>query len=94
MIIYHYHPDTGKYLHITTEADEDPLEPGRYLIPANATDKTPPYSSDTQQTVFRDGNWVVEKRPPAPVIKKNITLAPEGGLFHNVSIKRALKGGV
>jgi hypothetical protein len=94
MFIYHYHPETGEYLHITTEADEDPLEPGRFVIPAHATDKTPPYSSQEQWTVFRDGGWVVEDKPRPPAIDNQLKRAPVGGLFHDVSIKRALKGGV
>lgn len=92
--VYHYKADTGEYLHIVTDADEDPMEPGRYLVPANSTTKIPPFSSDTQWTVFRDGDWVVEPKPKPDALQTNVKLAPQLGLFHNVSIMRALKGGV
>jgi hypothetical protein len=94
MLVYHYSPDTGAYLNIATDADPDPMEPGRFLIPANATEKVPPFTATGQWALFRDDDWVVEKKPEPPVIGKNITLAPESGLYWNVSIKRALKGGL
>ncbi|EGJ51834.1 tail fiber assembly protein [Desulfocurvibacter africanus] len=46
MQIYHYHPETHEYLS-STPADLDPLETElagepRYLVPAQATEQTPP----------------------------------------------------
>lgn len=74
MKIYHYHPETGKYLG-QGEADNDPLIEGNWLIPAHATNIAPPQSSEKQYTAFIDGDWrlidfpqpVLEPEPePAP----------------------------
>ena len=95
MIVYNYHPDTGAYLNTSTPADPDPLQPGEWLIPANATPLVPPNVGDakTRQAVFRDGAWSVETIPVPPAIHANYEQAP-GGLWPRMSIKEALKGGV
>lgn len=56
MKIHSYHPATGEYIG-TTEADESPLEPGVFLIPAQATDVAPPARREQSARVFVDGNW-------------------------------------
>lgn len=58
MQIYHYHPATGEYLGEGT-ADESPLEPGKYLIPAHATTTAPPTAMSGKVRVWR-GEWVFE----------------------------------
>jgi len=58
MQIYHYHPATGEYLGDGT-ADESPLEPGAYLVPAHATTTAPPTSMAGKVRVWR-GEWVFE----------------------------------
>jgi hypothetical protein len=63
MKIYHYHPETGEYLGEGL-ADESPLEPGVYLIPAQATIKEPPRNIKPSQRLAFDGeNWVVYEKP-------------------------------
>lgn len=74
MQIFHFDPTTGEYLG-TSAADESPLEPGIYLIPAYATEDEPPAVAAGQRAVF-DGAWRVEAIPlpeplpeePAPVV--------------------------
>ena len=51
MKIYNYHPDY-KYFYCESEADESPLEPGAFLIPAHATDIQPPTCESNQIQVF------------------------------------------
>lgn len=58
MQIYHYHPVTGEFLGEGV-ADESPLEPGAYLVPAHATATAPPTSMAGKVRVWR-GEWVFE----------------------------------
>ena len=58
MQIYHYHPASGEYLGEGT-ADESPLEPGNYLVPAHATTTAPPTAMSGKVRVWR-GEWQFE----------------------------------
>ena len=60
MQIYHYHQDTNEYLS-TDVADPNPLEPGKYLIPKNAT--TIPVIEKTTNTiqVFENNEWILKE---------------------------------
>jgi hypothetical protein len=65
MKIHHYDQNTGEYLGEGV-ADADPLEPGRWLIPANATNVQPPEHVEGSTRHFLAGGW--EYRDiPAPV---------------------------
>jgi len=69
MLIYHYVPGTGLFCGQDV-ADESPLEPGVYLIPACATELVPPTPGANQQVVFSNGAWALQDIPvptPAPV---------------------------
>jgi hypothetical protein len=63
MNIYHYIADTGIF-YSEGVADESPLEPSVFLIPAYATTVTPPEVADPEVAVFRNGAWSVEVLPP------------------------------
>lgn len=69
MKVYNYNP-TNKVYTYEEEADPDPLVPGRWLIPANATTITPPVLRDNEVVRFIEETqtWeVVEvKRPVMP----------------------------
>lgn len=72
MQIYHYDPKTGEYLG-SGIADESPLEPGVFLIPANATSKEPPAIVSGKVNRYQAGSWLTEDNPvpepePSPVI--------------------------
>jgi hypothetical protein len=56
MKIYHYHPDYKTYLGFSY-ADESPLEPGVFLIPAHATDTEPPDHQEGKIHIFNGTSW-------------------------------------
>jgi hypothetical protein len=62
MDIFHYHPDTGIYLGQGV-ADESPLEPGVWLIPAHATELEPPQPSKGKQIAWSGDSWDVQPIP-------------------------------
>ena len=65
MNIYHYTPNTNAF-HSVGLADESPLEPGVFLVPANATTVAPPELGESQIAVFNNGAWQVQTLPPPP----------------------------
>jgi hypothetical protein len=67
MKIYHYHPETGVLLG-EGMADESPLEPGVWLIPAYATALKPPESPLGWQVINTNGRWELQliPKPPEP----------------------------
>ena len=66
MKIFHYDPKTGVFV-APGLADESPLEPGVFLVPAHATDIAPPNVAENEIAVFADGNWgTVTVAPPDP----------------------------
>jgi hypothetical protein len=65
MKTYNYAPDTGIF-YAEGLADESPLEPGVFLIPAHATTLKPPKATLPNVAVFKDGKWSIETLPPPP----------------------------
>jgi hypothetical protein len=62
MKIYNYHPEYKHFIG-TSVADESPLEPGIYLIPAHATDIKPPTCESNQIQIFNETSWdIVEDK--------------------------------
>lgn len=51
MKIHHYHPVTGEFKG-TTDARPDPLDKGKFLMPANSTTKTPPAGQTGKARLF------------------------------------------
>lgn len=65
MKIYNYEAHTGKYIN-ESYADESPLEPGVFLLPALAT-TIEPLPQQTGKTVnFENEVWVYKDIPTAP----------------------------
>jgi hypothetical protein len=59
-LIYNYHPLSGVFL-CATIADESPLEPGVFVVPAFATEIATPAVDEGQVAVFQDGVWLVKR---------------------------------
>lgn len=75
MDIYNYDANTGEYLSSST-AEESPLEPGVFLIPAYATELLPPVPGIGQAVKFISGAWAVVDIPqPVPPVPHVPTLA-------------------
>jgi hypothetical protein len=62
---YSFHPSTGVFLGVDF-AQESPLEPGVFLLPAGATFVEPPQVSENQQAVWLGDSWEVQDTPPEP----------------------------
>jgi hypothetical protein len=66
MRIWHYHYITGELLGEDV-ADESPLQPGQFLIPANSTTQSPPDPQDGKMIVYQEGQWELRDIPqPEP----------------------------
>lgn len=57
MIAYDYDPETGEYIG-AAECQENPMEPGTYLIPNHATLTVPPEAVAHTARCFRNGEWI------------------------------------
>lgn len=77
VLVYNYHPKTGVLLS-TTEADESPLEPDHFLIPAYATRIQPPAVPQGSHAIFDGKAWRLEVDLES--IRQRIKAAP-GELF-------------
>jgi hypothetical protein len=62
MKIYHYNPVTLQYIGEGL-ADQDPLEQGKWLVPANATLVNPLPTQDSKTIHFVNGQWVYQDIP-------------------------------
>lgn len=58
MKIYNYHPEYKIYIG-SSDADESPLEPGVFLIPAYATELEPPTCTESEIQIFDENSWVI-----------------------------------
>lgn len=58
MKIYNYHPEY-KYFIGSSNADESPLEPGIFLIPAHATNIEPLKCEQDEIQVFDETSWKI-----------------------------------
>lgn len=66
MKIYHYNQETHEYVGDGL-ADADPLVSGNWLIPAHATNVSPPAVQEGKTIHFENGSWVYRDIPnPEP----------------------------
>lgn len=55
-----YQTDAAGYVVGATEADESPLEPGIFLVPAGCVEEVPPSVADGQRARWDGTGWLVE----------------------------------
>ena len=91
MNIYHFIADSGIF-YAKGVADESPLEPGVFLIPAHATTVAPPVVADPEIAVFKDGAWSVEVLPPPPEPEPEPSFEPIPRVELTPAEKLALSG--
>lgn len=94
MDIFHFHPETGIYLGPGT-ADESPLEPGVFLLPAHATFLSPPTATVGQRAVYDPafGAWrleIIPTPPPPPDPPEPPAPGPDFGGFLDAVIASPL----
>lgn len=70
MKIYHYNAETQELI-AEGNADADPLDAGRFLLPAHSTDTPPPIAKAGKTRHFAAGGWEyrdipIPPEPPAP----------------------------
>lgn len=91
MDVFHYHPETSEFLGVS-QADENPMRPGDFLIPAFAATVAPPAAQVGFYRAFIDGEWVQVAIPPDPVdVDGNIRNAP-AGLFGGPQLVEMFNG--
>lgn len=91
MDIFHFHPETGALVG-TGVADESPLEPGVFLLPANATFTPPPAVPPGQRAIFDPafGVWELEAIPQPPEPPEPPAPGPDFGGFLDAVIASPL----
>ena len=77
MKIYHYAPDTGIF-YSEGLADESPLEPGVFHIPACATTLEPSEVTLPDVAIFKNGEWSIGSMPPPVELTPAEKLAASG----------------
>jgi hypothetical protein len=67
MKIYNYNPENGHFVG-ESFADESPLEPNVFLIPAHATEIAAPKATKGKVVVWNGNDWELQDMPVKPVI--------------------------
>lgn len=79
-----YHSfDHAGYVYVGSfDADEDPQNPGEYLLPAFATWTPPPPLKGEECARFVQGAWVVDAPPPAAPVPFVVPQVPQHAGAH------------
>jgi hypothetical protein len=72
MLIHHYNEASGAYLG-TSEAIESPLEPGVWLVPAQATTTAPPASVNPFSQAWNGEGWQLAPEPESDAPSEVVT---------------------
>lgn len=72
--VYLFHPETKEYVGAGF-ADESPLEPGVYLLPAHSTELAPPMKRKDTVYVFNGESW--QSKTVTPPVKAEVDVKAE-----------------
>ena len=87
ILVYHYDPVSYIYQELWEPADESPLEPGKYLVPAFATTVCPPPIEEGWQAKWIGDHWELsEKRLEDDPTVTNVTYP-----FEDITPERQLR---
>lgn len=87
MQIYHYHQVTGEFTQAGI-ADESPLEPGVFLIPACATLIAPPPFGSNEKAMFNGSAWELVSISPSAEVEEEENFIPTS---NHVAIERSIR---
>lgn len=99
MVVYSYDGRTGRFTH-AEHADPDPLEPGKWLVPANAVEVQPPAPVGTQWPYWSKnyGAWMLKdegteaKEREMRAIRNAALCASDWTMLADVPIEGELRG--
>lgn len=75
MLAHNYDPNTFLYVS-SCDADESPLEPGVFLLPAHSTATEPPTCEDDFIPMWTGSEWTVVPKPEPPKPADNEVAPP------------------
>jgi hypothetical protein len=84
---YSFHPETGVFIGVDF-AQESPLEPGVFLLPAGATFVEPPQVAEGEQAVWGGESWSVQDIPVSPTPEPTPTPEPGPLTWDSVRAQR------
>lgn len=95
MKIHHYNSETLEFI-AEGNADADPLEAGRFLIPAHSTNTPPPIAKAGKTRHFAAGAWEyrdipIPPEPPAPT-PEEIKAAANAPILAQIATIEARQG--
>jgi hypothetical protein len=65
MNTYNYDSETKKYINFEPLLP-NPLEKGKWLIPANSTQIAPPSFNEDQEAFWNGSSWIIKDKPKQP----------------------------
>ena len=84
---YSFHPETKVFIGVDF-AQESPLEPGVFLLPAGATFVEPPQVAEGKQAIWGGESWSVQDIPVSPAPEPEPEPEPEPLTWDTIRAQR------